>query len=461
MSHVAVILAAGKGTRMKSDLPKVMHTIAGRPMLHWVIDAVLETKPARVVVVVGHEADVVTESLPEGIETCLQADQRGTGHAASVALEHIGRYAADVLLLPGDTPLIDGNTLNLLLANHRDQMSATTVLTTKLADPHGYGRIVRDDVGGVARIVEEKDAEPHTLSIDEVNAGMYVFSADPLRMDLANLTTQNAQSEYYLTDVVAAGVMRDDTVGAVIADEARVMGVNTQRHLAEAAARRRSEINGALMDSGVHMQDPASVYIDHGVGVAPGVSLMANTHLEGHTTVEAGAVIGPDVYIADSLVGADARVWYSVIRSARIGDRAEVGPYVSLRPDAVLEEDAKAGTFVEIKKSVVGRGAKVPHLSYIGDASVGARSNIGAGTITVNYDGYAKHRTEIGEDVKIGSDTMLVAPVSIGDGAMTAAGSAITEDIEPGAMGIGRARQVNKPGFAARLAARYRTESGD
>ena len=461
MSHTAVILAAGKGTRMKSELPKVMHRVAGKTLVGWVVDAVLASGADRVVVVVGYGADLVADSLPDGVETCLQAEQRGTGHAVSVAMDHLGDIDGDLLVLPGDTPLIDAATLRALLDAHRDASADTTILGTRLADPHGYGRIVRRPDGTVERIVEQKDASADEAEIDEVNAGMYVFSASALRQDLDGLTTDNAQGEYYLPDVVASAVERGAGVGVEIIESEKVMGVNTHRHLATVAAIRRSEINGALMDAGVHMTDPSTVYIDHDVVVEPGASILPNVHLEAGTVVSAGATVGPDTHVSDSEIGPGARVWYSVIRGASIGARAEVGPYASLRPEAVLEEGSKAGTFVEIKKSVIGPGSKVPHLSYVGDATVGARTNIGAGTITVNYDGFAKHRTVIGEGVRIGSDTMLIAPVTVGDGAMTAAGSAIDCDVEAGALGIARARQTNKPGFAARLAARYRGQSGD
>lgn len=445
---------------MKSDLPKVMHTIAGRTMLACVLDAVMETDPARVVVVVGHEADQVISSLPDDIESCLQAEQHGTGHAVSVALEYLGPTEGDVLVVPGDTPLIDGDTLNRLLEAHRSEHHATTILSAILGDPHGYGRIVRNEAGDVTGIVEERDASPAVAAISEINAGMYVFGGAELADDVAALESHNAQGEYYLTDVVGAAVARGHSAGAVVADADTLMGVNSHRHLARAAAIRRGRVNGALMDAGVHMQDPAAVYIEADVTVAPGATLLGNVHLTSGTSVGEGAVVGPDVFAADSVIGQGARVWYSVLRGAKVGRGAEVGPYVSLRPDAVLEEGSKAGTFVEIKKSVIGPGAKVPHLSYIGDASVGARTNVGAGTITVNYNGFEKFRTEIGEDAKIGSDTMLVAPVTIGDGAMTAAGSVITEDVEADAIAFGRARQVNKPGLAARLRARYRGDSG-
>lgn len=461
MSHTAVVLAAGKGTRMKSERPKVMHAVAGRTMLSWVIDAVQATNPARVVVVVGHEAEQVIESLPSGVEHCIQAEQHGTGHAVSVALDHLGDVGGEVVVLPGDTPLIDDAALRQLIETHQTEGNATTLLSAVVDDPFGYGRIVRGDGGRVVAIVEQSDADAATRAIREINAGMYVFDAGELIEDIGALEAANAQGEYYLTDVVAAVVARGHTAGAVAVDPVSVMGVNTHRHLAAAATLRRERINGDLMESGVHMEDPSTVYIDHGVVVQPGASIRPNVHLTSGTVVESGAVVGPDVSADASFIGAGARVWYAVLRGARVGAEAEVGPYVSLRPDADLREGSKAGTFVEIKKSIVGSGAKVPHLSYIGDATIGARSNIGAGTITVNYNGFEKFKTEIGEDVKIGSDTMLVAPVVVGDRAMTAAGSVITDDVESDAMAFGRARQVNKPGLAARLWARYRGDSGE
>jgi bifunctional UDP-N-acetylglucosamine pyrophosphorylase/glucosamine-1-phosphate N-acetyltransferase len=460
MSHIAVILAAGKGTRMKTDLPKVMHAIAGRSMLAWVLDAVQATQPTRTVVVVGHEADQVVDSLPDGVEHCLQAEQHGTGHAVSVALEHLGQIDGDVLVVPGDTPLIEGADLERLVETHSREHNASTILTAIVDEPHGYGRIVRDGERRVTAIVEQRDADESIESICEINTGMYVFAGTDLSIDVGALETDNAQSEYYLTDVVSHAVARGRTAGAAAADPVAVMGVNTHRHLAAAAAVLRERINGRLMESGVYMEDPSSTYIEHGVVVRPGASLRPNTHLTSGTIVEAGAVVGPDVSADASSIGPNAHVWYAVLRSARVGAGAEVGPYVSLRPDAEIGEGAKAGTFVEIKKSVIGPGAKVPHLSYIGDTTIGARSNIGAGTITVNYNGFEKFRTEIGEEVKIGSDTMLVAPVTVGDRAMTAAGSVITEDVEPDAIAFGRARQVNKPGLAARLRSRYRGDSG-
>lgn len=460
MPHTAVILAAGKGTRMKSDLPKVLHRVAGRTMLDWVLAAVGDTKPERIMVVVGHGAHEVIETLPAGVEHCLQADQRGTGHAVQIALDALGSASDDVLVLAGDTPLLDTETIEALLTAHRDEANATTILSSIVAEPHGYGRIVRDANGAVSAIVEQRDADEVVEAVREINAGAYVFSASELGTDIVDLTTDNAQGEFYLTDVVGLATARGNRVGAFVAEERAVMGVNSHRHLAEVATHRRAIINGDLMDDGVAMPDPSTVYIDHDVVVEPGAIVLPNVHLTSGTVVRAGARVGPDVNAEASVIGANSRVWYAVLRGAEVGENAEVGPYASLRPEAILGASSKAGTFVEIKKSSVGAGSKIPHLSYVGDATIGERSNIGAGTVTVNYNGFEKFRTEIGADVKIGSDTMLVAPVTIGDGAMTAAGSVITEDVEPDAMAFGRARQVNKPGLAARLRARYRGDSG-
>lgn len=464
MGHIAVVLAAGEGTRMRSSLPKVLHPVAGRPLLAWVLDAVAETKPARTVVVVGHGADDVIATLPPGVEHCLQSERLGTGHAAAIALDHLGAVASDaaVLVMAGDTPLIDGETLRGLLDRHIEQVATVSLLSTVVDDPTGYGRIVRDEEGHVVGIVEQADATPEQARITEINAGMYVFAASTMRSDLAAVRPENAQGEYYLPDLVALATGRGDRVVAVPAAADRVEGVNTHVQLAAAATVLRRRIAERLMLSGVRIVDPATTYVDADVRVDPGAVLYPGVHLEGGSVVESGAMVGPDTFVSESRIGAGTRVWYSVLRGADIDADCQVGPYASLRPGTVVRRNAKLGTFVETKKTVVGEGSKVPHLSYMGDATIGAGSNIGAGTITCNYDGFAKYETVIGDGVFIGSDTMLIAPVSIGDGAMTAAGSAITADVEPGALGVARGRQRNVPGFVRRLADRYRADgSGD
>ncbi len=367
----------------------------------------------------------------------------------------------DVLVVPGDTPLLDGATLGRLVDTHRVDGADVTLTSTILDDPTGYGRIIRSADGAVEQVVEERDADAATRLIAEVNAGMYVFKAGSLAEDLDALEADNAQGEYYLTDVVGEAVGAGRRVLAEPADSATIAGANDHVQLALAAAHHRRRIAEEWMMAGVRMIDPDRVHLDHDVELAPGVTLYPGVFLESGTTVGEGAVVGPDVFASGSHIGADSRVWYAVLREAHVGRSCNVGPYASLRPGTVLRDGVHIGTFVETKKSDIGEGAKVPHLSYMGDATVGAGSNIGAGTITCNYDGFEKHQTIIGDGVRIGSDTMLVAPVEVGDGAMTAAGSVITHDVEPGAMGVARAKQRNVLGFVERFAARYRSKRSE
>ncbi len=459
MSVKAVLLGAGKGTRMKSDLAKVLHEAAGRPLINWMLEIVSQAGVEEVVVVVGHQAEDVAAVLPPGTRTALQAEQLGTGHAARVGFEVLAPAGDDiVLVLPGDMPLVRHETLEHLVELHRGTGAAATLLSCEPADPTGYGRILRGADRHVLGIVEQRDATPAQLAIREVGTSVYAFSAEVLGEALATLSNHNSQGEYYLTDVIGTLADAGRRVEALIADAIEGEGVNSHDQLAAAATELRRRINTAWMRAGVWMQDPDRTYVDAGVVLEPGARLYADTHLEGATTVAAGAEVGPSTYARDSRIGPGSRVWYSVLRQADVGASAEVGPYVSLRPGATLLERSKAGTFVEIKNSEVGAGSKVPHLSYIGDTTIGEGSNVGAGTITVNYDGYAKHRTVIGDGVKIGSDTMLVAPVTVGDEAWTAAGSVITKDIPAGALGVARSPQKEVPGYAARRRARAEQE---
>jgi len=451
MSVRAIVLAAGQGTRMKSDVPKVLHEVAGRPLVSWVLDAVGELDPAEIVVVIGHEADLVREALPDGVTVVVQSEQLGTGHAVMVAVEAMGDVSDDTLVvLPGDMPLIRPGSLGSLLAAHGD--AAATLLTARLDDPTGYGRVVRDGERVVA-IVEERDADERGRAISEVALSTYAFDGGRLTEALRRIGRGNSQGEYYLTDVVA--LLADAGVGAVTAaDPADVQGVNSHDQLAAAAAEMRRRINLELMQSGVWMQDPARVYVDAGCVVEAGARLYPGVHLEGSTRVAAGATVGPEVFAADSVIGEGSRVWYAVLRGAEVGSGVEVGPYASLRPGSMLHDRSKVGTFVETKQTIVGRGSKVPHLSYLGDATIGEDSNIGAGTITCNYDGYRKHATVIGDRVFIGSDTMLVAPIEVGDEAYTGAGSTVTKDVAPGSLAVERSPQREVPNYAARRAAR-------
>lgn len=452
------ILAAGQGTRMKSDIPKVMHRVAGRTMVGWVIDAVASLD-ADVTVVTAPNADELRSNLPGGVTSCIQQERLGTGHAVQVAIDHFDGVEGDaVLVLPGDTPLLTAETLQRLVETHLESEAAVTMLTTRLADPSGYGRVLRDREGHVTAIVEHGDATPAQLAVNEVNAAIYVFDGTPLAEALAGIDRDNVQGEYYLPDAVARFVADGLPVRAVEADRVEVSGVNSQHQLADVARTMRRRINEEWMAHGVWMADPDQVFIDTSVELAAGARLYPGVYLEGDTSIGQSAQIGPDTFITDSRVGPGAHVWYAVVRQAEIGEGAEVGPYVSLRPGTVLGPNSKAGTFVEMKNAVIGEKSKVPHLAYMGDVEVGVGANVGAGTITVNYDGYNKHRTVIKDGARIGSDTMLVAPVTIGENAFTGAGSTISRDVSDGALAVERAKQKEIPGYAAKREERHRRE---
>ncbi|MFM7271651.1 MAG: bifunctional UDP-N-acetylglucosamine diphosphorylase/glucosamine-1-phosphate N-acetyltransferase GlmU [Actinomycetes bacterium] len=457
----AVVLAAGEGTRMRSATPKVLHPLAGRPMLAHLVDTLVSLPIERVVVVVGHGAAEVTETLsaairsPKPVDFVEQAVQRGTGDATAVALsafpEETGLDEDDVLVLVGDVPLLRADTVAALVAHHRESDAAATLLTTHVDDPTGYGRIVRDARGGVARIVEQADATEEERAITEVNPAIGCYRRSLLAPALRRLTPSNAQGEYYLTDVVQ--VLRDagHAVAALAAnDPFECMGVNDRAQLAAAEAALRARINLAWMRAGVTMVDPRATYVDASVVLAPDVRLLPGTILEGRTTVATGAVVGPDSRLVDTRVGERAVVQQTVARDAEIGPDCTVGPFASLRPGTRLAAGAHVGTFVETKAADIGEGAKVPHLAYVGDATIGPRANVGAGTITANYDGRAKHRTVIGADARIGSNTVLRAPVEVGEGAYTGAGSVVTHDVPPGALAKGVPAE-NDEGWADRL----------
>jgi len=458
--HV-IILAAGQGKRMRSDLAKVAHVAAGRTIIGWVLEAAASLAAENTVVVVGHGADDVEPLLPEGILSALQTEQKGTGHATRVGLDVLSSVDPDdsVIIVNGDMPLISSPTLQAL-AGRPDGVTAKLV-TAEFDDPSGYGRVLRDDSEGIVAIIEDRDLTNEQREIREINAGAYSFRAADLIDALSQISNDNAQGEYYLTDVAGILAARGDRVEPVVTSPEEVVGINSQDQLAEARALLQQRTNQRLMESGVWMLDPARTYIDDTVKVAPGARIYPGVHLEGSTSVAAGAQVGPDVFAVDSTIGEDSTVWYSVMRGAEIGDNCEVGPYASLRPGTVLESGSKAGSFVETKNTTLGPGAKAPHLSYLGDATIGARANVGAGTITCNYDGYEKHLTEIGKDAFIGSDTMLVAPVRIGDRAITGAGSVITRDIPDGALAIERNEQKNIPGYADRRAERQAAKEAE
>ena len=450
-----IVLAAGEGTRFRSELAKVLHHVAGRTVLGWVLEALRPLKLDPVVLVVGHQAEAVTAEaeaagLP-GLVTVVQADRRGTGHAARVALASGALDGVDtVLLLPGDVPLLTADPLRALLDTHG---GPATLLTATLPDPTGYGRVLRDRDGRVLGMVEERDATPAQRMVDEVGTSIYAFALAALRRALDGLSTDNAQGEEYLTDVVAR--LAEDGVGALSAPRGLVAGVNDRAELAGAGSVLRRRVLDRLMRAGVTVVDPATTYVADTADVEADAVLLPGTHLEGACRIGAGAVIGPDSRLVDTVVEAGATVTYSVALEASVGPAASVGPFAYLRPGARLERGAKVGTFVEVKGSVIGEGSKVPHLSYIGDATIGRHVNVGAATVTVNYDGYAKHATVIGDGARVGSDTMLIAPVKVGQNAYTGAGSVITRDVPDGALAVERSEQRTIPGYAERNRARH------
>jgi len=449
-----VVLAAGEGTRMKSDIPKVLHELGGRSLIGHAVAAAAALEPDHLTVVVGHGRDQVTAHLTEmapTVTTAVQDKQLGTGHAVACALDTLPELDGVVVVTYGDVPLLTTDTLRELVETHTAGGNAVTVLTATLDDPQHYGRIVRGGDGTVLGIVEHKDASDEVRAIHEINSGIYVFDADMLRTGLTQLTTHNAQGELYLTDVLGIAREAGRQVGALQTDDAwQTEGVNDRVQLATI----RKELNRRLLEGwmgeGVTVVDPATVWVDVTIELGRDVVLHQGVQLHGATRIAGGAQIGPDTTLTDTVVGERASVVRTHATSAEIGEEATVGPYTYLRPGARLGPRSKAGAHVEIKASTVGEGAKVPHLSYVGDAEIGAGANIGAATVVVNYDGVAKHRTVVGEHARVGSDTMLVAPVTIGDGAYTAAGSVITEDVPPGAMGVARGRQRNVEGWVER-----------
>lgn len=445
---VAVILAAGKGTRMKSALPKVLHAVGGKSMLRHVMTAAEQAGAKRTLVVVGFGGDKVQAEIGAAAEFVLQAEQLGTGHAMMQVQPVLAGFSGTILLLCGDTPLLTGQALLDLVATHQQSGAAATVLTAKPADATGYGRILRDESGQVLGIVEQKDATAEQKQIGEINTGIYCFEAAPLFAALAGLTCNNAQKEYYLTDVLAILAQAGQQVGAVeVADFQETLGINSRLQLAEAEKILRQRKLVELMDSGVTVMDPASTFVDASVSVGEDTVLYPFTWLEGETTIGRDCRIGPNSRISDSQLGDAVTLHFSYAHECKIAGGVSVGPYVHLRPDTELSAGVKVGNFVEIKNSRVGVGSKLPHLSYIGDADIGSGVNIGCGTITVNYDGKKKHRTVVGDTAFVGCNSNLVAPVSVGSGAYIAAGSTITKDVPDGALGVGRARQSNIAGW--------------
>ncbi len=461
-----IVLAAGQGTRMKSATPKLLHPLAGSPIVAHVLRTARALDAAHVIAVVRHERDQVAAAVESVFPGCIVVDQDeipGTGRAVEQAVAALpDDFEGEVLVLNGDVPLLDADTLSAFLARHRGRAAHASVLSARYDDPSGYGRVVRDADGAFDRIVEQKDATDEERAIDEINAGIYAFGAGALRDHLANLTTDNAQGEKYLTDVIQLLREAGSEVEAVpVSEPWLVAGINDRAQLSETAARLNALIVRGWQLGGVTVEDPATTWIDLDVRIEPDVTIRPGTQLKGATVIATGAVIGPDTTLVDCEVGENAEVKRTDATLSVIGPEASVGPFSYLRPGTVLGRDGKIGAFVESKNATIGEGSKVPHLSYVGDATIGEHSNIGAGSIFANYDGVRKHHSEVGSHVRTGSHGVFVAPVRIGDGVYTAAGTVVRKDVPAGALAVNVAPQRNieewvqkhRPGTAAAKAA--------
>ncbi len=455
-----IILAAGQGKRMRSATPKVLHLLGGKPLLSHVLDACAGLDPDRVLVVVGHGVNRIREACPGVDPACwvMQREQLGTGHAARCAADALGDFSGDVLILNGDVPLVAGRTLSRMLAAHRSAGRDLTLAVAALADPSGYGRVLRGPGGDIVGVVEERDASDAERAVREINVGLYLASAGFLRAALAALDNRNDQGEYYLPDIAAYGAGREARIGSVTIDDPREFrGVNGREELAWMEKALQKDVNRKWMERGVTLKDPDSTYIDAEVTIGEDTVIGPNSHLLGKTVVGARCRIDGSAYLTNARLADGVHLRFSVVMDdCDLEDGVSVGPFAHLRPGTVLERDVHIGNFVEVKNSSVGEGTKASHLSYIGDTDLGRESNIGAGTITCNYDGFAKHRTTIGDRVQVGSDTQLVAPVAVGDDAYIGAGSTITKDVPAGALALSRAPQRHVDGWVDGYRARKR-----
>lgn len=452
LKKLGIVMAAGQGKRMKSKLYKVLHPVCGKPMVGHVLDVLEAIGAERTVVVVGHGAEAVKQYVGDRAEFALQAEQLGTGHAVMAAEPLLQDEDGVTIVLSGDTPLIRPDSLDAMIRMHREQQAAATLLSASLAVPHGYGRVIRDEQGFVASIVEQKDCTPGEDAVKEINAGMYCFDNRKLFAALKQVTNDNAQQEYYLTDVIGIFREQGETILAYCTtDEAEWIGVNDRIALSEAEGFMQDRIRREHMRAGVTFIQPGSTLVEKDVVIGQDTVLHPGTVLRSGTIIGADCEIGPNSELNACKVGDGVQIRHSVLTEAEVGDGSTVGPFAYLRPGAKLAGHVKIGDFVEIKNAVLEEGVKVSHLSYVGDAHVGKNVNIGCGAITVNYDGFNKHKTEIGDDAFIGSNVNLIAPVKVGKGAFVVAGSTITQDVEGNAVAIARERQTNKLGYAERL----------
>lgn len=447
----AVVLAAGKGTRMKSGLIKVLHQTAGRAMISWPVDAARAAGASPIVLVVGHQANAVRNTFRDAtdISCVMQEEQLGTGHAVACTRDSLAGFKGTVLILCGDTPLLRGDTLQELITFHRNRNATLTVLTAVIENPYGYGRVVRDKGGDLLRIVEQKDATHEEQGIREINSGIYCMEAGFLSANIGAIGSANAQNEFYLTDLVTMAVQQGLTCLAMpCADGDEIMGVNDRAQLAEASRFLRRRINHELMLSGVTLIDPEHTYIDHGATIGSDTVIHPNCSIDGGTVIGSGCEIESGVSIKACRIGDDCHIKAgSVLEGSNLFNDVAIGPMAHLRPGTYLQDHVKIGNFVETKKVVMGTGSKASHLTYLGDAEIGSDVNIGCGTITCNYDGVNKHRTVIGDRVFIGSDVQLVAPVTVGANSLVAAGTTVTSDVPPDSLAIARVPQVNKVGW--------------
>lgn len=443
------VLAAGRGTRMKSNLPKVLHRLGGQSLLERVLSSLTELQPTRRLLIIGYQGDRVKESLQhiDGLEFVEQTEQLGTGHAVQQLLPHLTDFDDDLLVLNGDVPLLRPQTLQVLMQTHKEQGNAATILTAQLPDPSGYGRVFCSGDNIVTQIVEDRDCTPAQKQNRRINAGVYCFRWQELAKVLPKLRSQNDQQEYYLTDTVS---FLNPVMAVDVEDFQEILGINDRLQLATAYDILQRRVKNAWMKAGVTLVDPDSITIDDTVRIASDVVIEPQTHLRGRSVIETGCQIGPGSLIEDSYIGENATILYSVVTDSQVGAETRVGPYAHLRGDARTGANCRIGNFVELKNTRMGNRTNVAHLSYLGDATVGNQVNIGAGTITANYDGVQKHQTEIGDRVKTGSNSVLVAPITIGQDVTIAAGSTITDDVPEDALAIARVRQVVKPGWRLR-----------
>jgi bifunctional UDP-N-acetylglucosamine pyrophosphorylase/glucosamine-1-phosphate N-acetyltransferase len=446
-----IIMAAGKGKRMKSNLPKVLHNLAGKPILNYVLDSVNQLEAKIKILIVGYKSDQIRELIGDKIEYVEQKEQLGTAHAVLQTKKLLSDFKGDVLILSGDVPFLTVKILKKLLKYHQANNFCCTLVSTILKNPKGYGRIIRDKKGEIKGIIEEVDLSADKKKITEVNSGIYCVNKDKLFQALEKITPDNKQGEYYLTDSVEILLKEGLTVGNIIVkDYSEILGINSRLDLTDASRKVYQKTLQDLMLQGVTIVDPNSTFIERGVKIGQDTIIYPFTIIEKDTKIERGCLIGPYSHLIDADIGKGVRVWASIIESSTVKEGANIGPYAHLRPETVVEKGAKIGNFVEVKKSTIGEDSKASHLTYLGDAIIGKRVNIGAGTITCNYDGEKKHKTVIGDEVFIGSNNTLVAPVKLGKDSYTGAGSTITEDVPAGNLAIARSRQRNISGWRKR-----------